>query len=160
MKAASYLFLLSLVVFIFPLACTKTLVAPVSAIPTATPTFTPTATTVVVSGPITISVTSANRYSVTGTAGPAISAPITVVPGQVVVFDASNNGHPLYIDNGSGTCNISNQSIVTSFSYTVSGPSGTMYTFHCGIHGSCGATPSPAICTLPCTGMTGVFHVQ
>jgi hypothetical protein len=160
MKAASYLFLLSLVVFIFPLACTKTLVAPVSAIPTATPTFTPTATTVVVSGPITISVTSANRYSVNGIAGPAISAPITVVSGQMVNFDSSNGGHPLYIDNGNGICNGTSPQTIFPYLYTISGSPGTMYTFHCGIHGSCGATPSPAICTLPCTGMTGVFHVQ
>jgi hypothetical protein len=159
MKVVSCFLLMAMAVFALPWACTKTLNSPVTAVASPTPVFTSTAT-VVVSAPITISVTSANRYSVNGTAGPAISAPITVVPGQVVVFDASNNGHPLYIDNGSGTCNISNQSIVTSFSYTVSGPSGTMYTFHCGLHGSCGPTPSPAICTLPCTGMTGVLQVQ
>jgi len=160
MKAASYLFLLSLVVFIFPLACTKTLVAPVSAIPTATPTFTPTATTVVVSGPITISVTSANRYSVNGIAGPAISAPITVVSGQMIVFDNSNaTTHQLYIDNGSGTCSVTPASISSyPYFYYPTGPSGTNFTFHCSIHGTCNG--GSAICTLPCTGMTGVFHVQ
>jgi len=159
MKIASYFLLIAVAVFALPWACTKTLVTPVSAIPTATPTFTPTATTVVVSAPITISVTSANLYSVNGTAGPAISAPITVVPGQVMVFDISNNGHSLYIDNGNGVCNITGQTTFPYF-YTISGSAGTMYNFHCSYHGSCGATPSPAICALPCTGMYGVFQVQ
>ncbi len=63
MKAASYFLLLSMAVFLLPWACTKTLVSPVSAIAAATPTFTP---TVVTAAPITISVTSANLYSVNG----------------------------------------------------------------------------------------------
>jgi hypothetical protein len=74
-----------------------------------------------------------------------------------MVFDISNKLHPLYIDNGSGTCSVINQTIFPYF-YTISGSAGTMYTFHCGIHGLCGG--SPTICTLPCTGMEGVFQVQ
>lgn len=154
MKAVSYFLLLSMALFLLPLACTKTLVSPVSAIATATPTFTP---TVVTAAPITISVTSSNLYSVNGTAGPAISGPITVVPGQVMVFDISNNPHPLYIDNGSGTCSITNQTTFPYF-YTISGSAGTMYTFHCGIHGICNG--GSTTCALPCSAMSGVFQVQ
>jgi hypothetical protein len=158
MKVVSCFLLMAMAVFALPWACTKTLNSPVTAV--ASPTPISTATTVV-SAPITISVTSANLYSVNGTAGPAISAPITVVPGQVMVFDISNNPHPLYIDNGSGTCSITNQTSFPFF-YTISGAAGTMYTFHCGIHGLCGitTTPSATTCTLPCGNMYGVFHVQ
>ncbi len=74
-----------------------------------------------------------------------------------MVFDISNNPHPLYIDNGSGTCSITNQTTFPYF-YTISGSAGTMYTFHCGIHGICNG--GSTTCTLPCSAMTGVFQVQ
>jgi hypothetical protein len=117
---------------------------------TDTPTDTPTATPT----PITIMVIAGPSYSTDGVS--AISAPITVAVGQEVIWDASNTGHPLYIDDGAGTCVTANN---TTFpvTQTFSTPA-TGYTFHCGIHGTCNG--GSAVCTLPCSGMTALIWAQ
>jgi hypothetical protein len=104
----------------------------------------------------TLSVNGSLRYSTSGTGGADLSAPLTISAGQSITWDTSNNGiHPLYIDNGSGTCSVSAN---TTFPYTHTFSSTGDFTFHCGNHGTCNG--GGAVCTLPCSAMAGSVHVQ
>jgi plastocyanin len=142
------------ILILCPLACNQSFNSAAPAVQAvATATLTP-------SGPVTVTLSAISasgsfRYSI-ASSGVAISAPITISVGSAVTWDTSNNGiHPLYIDNGSGTCSVSAN---TSFPFTQTFSTTGDYTFHCGNHGTC--TGGGSVCTLPCSAMTGVVHVQ
>lgn len=103
---------------------------------------------------VTITVISGPHYAITGSAT-ALSAPITITHGQSVAWDSANaSGHPLNIDNGSGTCMVSGQ---TTFPFTQAFSTAGTYPFHCGVHSSCGN----GTCGNSCTGlMVGVIQVN
>ena len=94
---------------------------------TCTPTATPAIGAVlkVITGP---------HYALSS-ASVSLSAPITITQGQSVVWDSTNSGHPLNIDNGSASCVVSGN---TSFPVTETFNSLGTFQFHCGLHSSCG----------------------
>ena len=149
---------------IFPLACGSVnnnplgafghAVSPTSTV-TITPTFTvtgtPTVTPTVTPPPtaaVTVSADCSGGCHYTDTA-------VTILAGQSVMWDTSNAGHPLNVDDGSGACQVSSQ---FSFPYTVTFSSAGTYPFHCGVHSTCGngSCPSPSTCT----GMVGTITVN
>lgn len=102
---------------------------------------------------VTITVISGPHYAITGSSS-ALSAPITITHGQSVAWDGNNGGHPLNIDNGSGTCMVSGQ---TTFPFTQTFNNAGTYPFHCSIHSSCGT----GTCGNSCTGaMVGTIQVN
>ena len=80
---------------------------------------------------------------------------ITLTKGQAILWDSTNMGHTLNIDNGSGSCLVSGQ---TSFPYTYTFSVSGSYHFHCGIHSTCanGTCPNPSTCM----GMVGMVTVN
>jgi plastocyanin len=124
--------------------------------PTGTPTgsATPTITSTPSGAPVTITVIGGPHYALAGSSS-QLSAPITITTGASIVWDTTNaSGHPLNIDNGSGTCMVSGQ---TTFPFTQTFNSTGTYPFHCGVHSSCGN----GTCGNSCTGlMVGTIQVN
>jgi plastocyanin len=116
--------------------------------PTGTPTVTSTHTATGTPTPTPAATVgqSSNNY---------VNGSVTITAGQSVKWTTANNGHPLNIDDSSGSCIVSNR---TSFPYTQFFAVPGTYHFHCGLHSSCGN----ALCPQPatCTGMIGHVTVN
>ncbi len=144
---------------LLPLACSYPPSYPPNFGGPQTPTATPTATI----PPVVLSLYTGGPplYSANGSAGPALSAPITISKGQAVVWDASLNGHPLFIDNTGSVCNLGtngvsgNTSFPVTYAFTTTGD----FLAHCQIHGACAGGNSNCP-TSGCSGMAATIHVQ
>jgi len=143
MKAMDVVFALAFFSLI-PLACTDTSRINTSPFGLPTPTPTPTVAAAVTIG----TMPQGSTYAYT-------AANVSISVGQSVLWDATNSGHPLNLDDGSGSCLVSGQSV---FSFTYRFMSAGTYYFHCGVHSSCGNGTCPSPTT--CSGMTGIVTVN